>query len=205
MNTTAVQAHLPSAPVVEHPSPAKRAAGWLLARWPAVIALALTVPGGSGTDAFGFADTLGNALLMLPLAYLILAKLQRRAFTWPVVFAVVGLVVAARTLGVSPAVVLAGLALVVLVWSLSDHGLRHDTTFRTQVVGLAGFGAITVAGLVMLAVDPVIGTVLVAAGWFLHGVWDFVHLRLDAVVARSFAEWCGVVDMVLAIQLVMML
>jgi hypothetical protein len=27
----------------------------------------------------------------------------------------------------------------------------------------------------------------VAAGWFGHGVWDFVHLKLDKVVARCYA------------------
>jgi hypothetical protein len=42
----------------------------------------------------------------------------------------------------------------------------------------------------------------VAAGWFLHGIWDFVHLWLDKVVARSYAEWCGVIDVLVAAQLV---
>ncbi|MCX4903070.1 hypothetical protein [Streptomyces sp. NBC_00878] len=52
-----------------------------------------------------------------------------------------------------------------------------------------------------LAVDPDLGRCLVAAGWFFHGVWDFVHLRLDKVVARSFAEWCAVVDVLIAVHL----
>jgi hypothetical protein len=29
--------------------------------------------------------------------------------------------------------------------------------------------------------DPHVGIYLLAAGWFLHGVWDFVHLRIDKV------------------------
>jgi hypothetical protein len=44
----------------------------------------------------------------------------------------------------------------------------------------------------------------VAAGWFLHGVWDFVDLRLDKVVARSYAEWCGVLDVLIAAGLLLM-
>ncbi|GAA2793221.1 hypothetical protein [Nonomuraea dietziae] len=44
-----------------------------------------------------------------------------------------------------------------------------------------------------------------AAGWLFHGVWDFVHLKLDKVVARSYAEWCGVFDVLIAAQLVFML
>jgi hypothetical protein len=38
-----------------------------------------------------------------------------------------------------------------------------------------------------------------------HGVWDFVHLRADKVVARSYAEWCGVLDVLVAAQLVLKL
>jgi hypothetical protein len=43
---------------------------------------------------------------------------------------------------------------------------------------------------------------LVAAGWLTHAAWDVVHLRRDAVIARSFAEWCAVVDVLVAVQLV---
>jgi hypothetical protein len=43
---------------------------------------------------------------------------------------------------------------------------------------MLGFGALALAGLV---VDPDLGRYLVAAGWFLHGVWDFVHFKLDRV------------------------
>lgn len=49
---------------------------------------------------------------------------------------------------------------------------------------------------------PDLARYLVAAGWLLHGVWDFIHLKLDKVVARSFAEWCGVIDVVIAVELV---
>jgi hypothetical protein len=63
---------------------------------------------------------------------------------------------------------------------------------------MVGFGALA---LVALSVDPDLGRYLVAAGWFLHGIWDFVHLWLDKVVARSYAEWC-VIDVLVAAQLV---
>ncbi|WP_406420191.1 hypothetical protein [Streptomyces sp. NBC_01614] len=49
--------------------------------------------------------------------------------------------------------------------------------------------------------DPDLGRYLVAAGWFCHGVRDFVHLRLDKVVSRTSAEWCGVIDVLVAVQL----
>jgi Ni/Fe-hydrogenase subunit HybB-like protein len=63
---------------------------------------------------------------------------------------------------------------------------------------MLGFGALALAG---LAVDPDLGRYLVAAGWFLHGIWDLVHLKLDRVVARSYAEACAVVDLVIAAEL----
>jgi hypothetical protein len=56
----------------------------------------------------------------------------------------------------------------------------------------------------LLAVDPELGRWVVAAGWFLHGVWDFVYLRLDKVVARSYAEWRGVLDILIAAGLVLL-
>jgi hypothetical protein len=37
-----------------------------------------------------------------------------------------------------------------------------------------------------------------------HGVWDFVYLRLDKVVARSYAEWRGVLDILIAAGLVLL-
>lgn len=180
----------------------------VLARWPTALAVAISIPGflGGAPEAGVLADSLGNALMMLPLAYLTVAKLGRRWATWPMVASAIAIVVIARTLDlVSPAVVLSSLALVVLAWSLADGQLRRDGSLRVQAVGLAGFGALTFAGLALLAAHPDLGVVLVAAGWFLHGVWDFVHLRLDAVVARSFAEWCAVIDVLLAVQLLLLL
>ena len=37
---------------------------------------------------------------------------------------------------------------------------------------------------------------------FLHGVWDFVYFKLDRVVTRSDAEWCAVLDVVIAVELI---
>ena len=63
---------------------------------------------------------------------------------------------------------------------------------------MVGFGGLALAG---LAVDPDLGRYLVAAGWFAHGIWDLVHLRANKVVARSYAELCAVVDILIAAEL----
>ncbi|WP_157244843.1 hypothetical protein [Nonomuraea typhae] len=173
---------------------------WLRNRWPTALALgatALTFGGGeSGEMVTSFAGT----LLILPLLYLVVAKLKRREATWPGLLAGIVLVFVLRFLDViEPAVVYSGLALVVLIWGAVDGHLRASGELRLQALGMLGFGALALAGLIL---DPDVGRYVVAAGWFLHGVWDFVHLKRDKVVARSFAEWCGVVDVVIAAELV---
>jgi hypothetical protein len=75
--------------------------------------------------------------------------------------------------------------------------LRRSGALQVQVAGMLGFGVLALVGLV---VDPDLGRYLVAAGLFGHGVWDFVHLRLDRVVARSHVEWCFVLDIILAAE-----
>ncbi len=154
--------------------------------------------GGSGS-AEGV-EALSEVLLLLPLLYLVVAKLRRPQASWPTLMILITPFLALRALEViSPTAVFTALALIVLVWGAADGQLRRPDPFRIQALGMLGFGALALAG---LAVDPDLGRWLVAAGWFLHGVWDFVHLKLDRVVAPSFAEWCGVVDVVVAAELV---
>jgi hypothetical protein len=100
---------------------------------------------------------------------------------------------------IEPTAVFSAVALLVLVWGAVDGQLHRPDPVRVQALGMLGFGALALAG---LAVDPDLGRYLVATGWFLHGIWDFVHLKLDRVVARSYAEWCGVLDVVIAAELV---
>ena len=52
-----------------------------------------------------------------------------------------------------------------------------------------------------LTAAPDVARYVLAAGWLGHGVWDLVHLRRRAVVSRSYAQWCGVVDIVMAAEL----
>ncbi|MFE1595045.1 hypothetical protein [Nocardia sp. NPDC058705] len=173
--------------------------GKLVERWPTVLGLATVAALGAGVA--GDADNeLGDILLMLPLLYLIVAKLRRPASTWPVV---IGLLVLATVVSkfdiVRTGYVFAAIALILLVWAAVDGQLGRGEDFTIQALGMAGFGALAVVSIVA---DPEIGRYVLAACWLLHGVWDFVHLRLNRTVARSFAEWCAVVDVLVAVALV---
>ncbi|MEU8379330.1 hypothetical protein [Streptosporangium sp. NPDC048865] len=203
-------AHHDQSPVTHHPTRRNPMASVphgrghrvrrLLDRWPTALALALSALtfGGTGSDE-GVAS-FASILLLLPLLYLVVAKLEARRATWPLLLVGMAGVVALRGLDViEPAAVFSALALIVLLWSVVDGHMFRSGTFRVQALGMLAFGALGLAG---LAVHPDLGRYLVAAGWFFHGVWDFVHLRRDKVVARSFAEWCGVIDIVIATELI---
>ena len=168
-------------------------------RWPTLLGVAF------GVDIFISAVTQDTAwsyaemLLMLPLGYVIVAALGRRRATWPVLAGLTALLVALRLLDwVEPFVVLLAVALAVVIWG-SSHGRHRERDFRLQLAGMAVFGSLALAG---LAIDPDLARYVVAAGWLAHGVWDWVHLAKDRVVSRSFAEWCGALDMMIGAGLI---
>ncbi|MEV0616435.1 hypothetical protein AB0I81_24175 [Nonomuraea sp. NPDC050404] len=178
-------------------------ASWLLRRWPTALALAMSALTFGGSETVEGVHSFAQILPILSLLYLVIAKLRRREATWPGLVIGLASVIGLRILDViSPAALFAAVALAVLVWAGVDGQLWKDGQFQVQALGMLFFGGLALIGLV---IDPELGRYVVAAGWFLHGVWDFVHLKLDKVVARSFAEWCGVVDIVIAAELVLML
>jgi hypothetical protein len=168
-------------------------------RWPTALGVA------AGADALlsevtdettrGYAGTLP----ILPLLYVAVVLLRRRSATWPVLFACLALVVGLGAQDwVEPTVVIFAVALAATIWG-TGHGRHRDHEFRLQVAGMVGFGAIAVAGLL---VSPDLARYLVAAGWLAHGAWDYWHLARNRAVARSFAEWCGALDIVVGTTLI---
>ncbi|MBC6461095.1 hypothetical protein [Actinomadura sp. HBU206391] len=186
----------------ESPSRAKA----LTRRWPTALAVglsALSVGGGGSGDVSAAVGPYGEILLLLPLLYLIVTQTGRPQATWPVLAVLVMAMIVLWALDVvAPPVVLIAAALVLLVWGTVGGTPHGRATFGVQAVGMLIFGALALVG---LAVDPELGRYLVAAGWFFHGAWDFVHLRLGKVVSRTFAEWCGVIDILVAAELVFLL
>ncbi|TMR05035.1 hypothetical protein ETD86_53315 [Nonomuraea turkmeniaca] len=170
-------------------------------RWPTAVAIGLTfLSASSGSGLSSEVMSLAQVLPALPLLYLVVAKLRRPALSWPLLGVGMVIIIGARLLDlVAPSTVLLTLALIVLVWGMIDGHSRRSGEFRIQAIGMLGFGALALAG---LALDPEAGRYVVGAGWLLHGVWDFVHLRRGKVVARSYAEWCGVLDVLIGLELI---
>ncbi|MFE0250708.1 hypothetical protein [Streptomyces sp. NPDC059010] len=184
-----------------------RPAAMLRRRWPtalAVAVVALNVIASGSQDVADAVGGFGETLPLLPLIYLVVHQIGEPRATWPVLGAGLVLVFALPFQdAVAPSTVLVALAPAVLAWGAVRGTPRGRAPFGVQASGFQAMGALLFCGLALagLAVDPDLGRYLVAAGWFLHGVWDFVHLRLDKVVSRTFAEWCGVIDVCVAVQL----
>ncbi|GAA4059546.1 hypothetical protein [Streptomyces shaanxiensis] len=182
----------------DRPNPA----ALLKRRWPTVLAVAVVALNVLASGSQDVADAVGGfaeTLPLLPLIYLVVHQIGKPQATWPVLGAGTVVVFALPFQdAVAPSTVLVALALAVLAWG-AVRGTPHGrATFGVQAGGALVFCGLALAG---LAVDPDLGRYLLAAGWFFHGVWDFVHLRLDKVVSRTFAEWCGVIDVLVAVQL----
>nr|WP_055502373.1 hypothetical protein [Nonomuraea pusilla] len=168
-------------------------------RWPAALAVASAVLTADAAGSTRGVAALAEVLLLLPLLYLVMAKLRRPGLSWLVLAALVVPFVASRALdALAPVAVVAVVAPAVLIWGLLDGQLRRPGPLRVQAVAMAGFAAFAAAGLVL---DPTVGRYVLAAGWLLHGVWDFVHLRRESVVSRSYAEWCGGLDVLVGVAL----
>ncbi|SEG97705.1 hypothetical protein SAMN05444920_11125 [Nonomuraea solani] len=168
-------------------------------RWPTWLALAAA--------AISLSDV-GDGLeyliiFVLPATgYLFLAVVDRPRITWAVVIAALATVVVMRLLKLDPWPALALVVIVLVAVGLINGRLRRPGVYALQSPGAVAFMAF---GLLVLAVPVPVGGYLVAAGLLGHATWDAFHWRANKVVARSFAEWCGVLDFVLGAGLLLVL
>ena len=189
------------APATTVASARSGASGVLAKRWPTALALLVSAPSFAGPQTPEGVHALAEAMLLLPLWYVLIAALARRSWTWFVLVGVIGLFVLLRMQDrVEPPTVLMAIGLAAVLWGAA-RGRLVQPSFLLQVAGLVAFGALAVAGFLLA---PGVGRYVVAAGWFAHGLWDLAHLRADAGVARSGAEWCAMVDVLIAVQLVVL-
>jgi hypothetical protein len=89
-----------------------------------------------------------------------------------------------------------------VVLGVARGQLRRPGGLILQAAGMLGFGAIALA---TLYVDTGLGGYLVAFALLGHAVWDAFHYLRDRVVARSYAEFCGIVDLGLGVAILLFL
>lgn len=73
--------------------------------------------------------------------------------------------------------------------------LRGVRTILIQAISLVLFGVIA---LVSVYVDRNAGLILLAAGYIGHTIWDIAHFRTGKIVRRGYAEFCAVLDLLIA-------
>ncbi|TDQ54354.1 hypothetical protein [Actinorugispora endophytica] len=175
-----------------------RLAAALARRWPTWLAVAFAaVVLVDLDDGRGFAAV----LLIAALGYLATAVIDRPGAIWGVIAGLVALLALVRTWDVDPWLLLAPLALLLVVAGLVRGQLRRPGLFALQTPALLAFGAIALGA---PHVPPGLGHLLVAAGLLGHAAWDAVHWRSGRVVARPFAEWCGVLDLLLGVAVLLL-
>lgn len=166
-----------------------------LRRWPTVAALGLT--GYIVLDDLSTGSDLAAVLTASGLVYLGAAALKKPATAWPLFWGAVAVIIATEQLVAdsAPTWVLLGLAGLFVGYGLLRGAARPTDGLPLQTVAMIGFGA---TAAITLIVGGEVGAYLVAAGLLGHAAWDVWHHRANKVVVRSLAEFCFVLDTLLA-------
>jgi hypothetical protein len=171
----------------------------LMHHWPTALGIAV-----AALAAYDIEDGLEFATLtvLMALVYVGAAALDRRRFAWVVL--IVGLAVLTVIPSASevvPSVSFLVVALVFLVLGVARGLWRRPSGLPLQTAGMLAFGSIV---LVALYVEPNLGGKLVAFALIGHAAWDAYHYLRDRVVARSYAEFCGVLDLLVGAAILFM-
>jgi hypothetical protein len=174
-------------------------------RWPTALGVAVaTLTFFDEQVTVEFVSFVSAIVILLGVIYVGAAALERRRAAWIILLAAFAVLSAGRVLdwSVGASVIFLVSALAFLVLGVVRGQLRKGGGLPLQTIGMLGFGAI---GLLALSVNVTLGGYLVAAALIGHAAWDAVHFRLNRVVARSYAEFCGVLDIVLGVAILLMI
>ena len=144
---------------------------------------------------------LGPIVAASGLVYLVAAAVQKPSKAWPVFFASV-IIITPSKMGWVPihaTWLLLGVAAVFFIVGLARGVTRPFQSLPLQSIAMLVFGGIAA---VVLYFDGVLGAYLVAAGLYAHAAWDAWHHWNDKVVSRSLAEFCFVLDALVATAIV---
>jgi hypothetical protein len=104
-----------------------------------------------------------------------------------------------RLLPVDPAVAMTIVVVVLWLWAVIRRRFVDGATFTVQTAGMAGFGEVT---LVCAVLAPRWALALAGAAFLAHAAWDAYHFRVNKVVNRPYAEFCGVLDILVGPALI---
>jgi len=169
----------------------RRGRGWRRT-WPAALGVIVA----AGT-AYGLSDARDVAPVVIAsgVVYLAAAAIGRRAAAW-IAFAVAFLLITLdKFAGLDAVPWLFALAIALLLTGLIIRRTRPWWAFPLQAAAMLAFGAVAYAA---VQLSPVVGGLLVATALLGHAAWDVYHHRAHRVVDRSFAEFCAVLDVLVA-------
>jgi hypothetical protein len=182
---------------VSRPTPA----GGALRRWPSALGVALAA--WVALDLSEGAD-LGPGVVAMAVVYLGAAALGQASAAWLLFALAFVVVLTSQELGGDAMAtwVLIGMA-VPFVGHALVAGARSrrgpDATFPRQTAAMVGFAVVAVGA---LALGDDAGAYVVAAGLLAHAAWDGYHHRRNEAVVRSYAEFCSVLDVLVAAAVV---
>jgi hypothetical protein len=165
-------------------------------RWPSALGLVVAaVAIATGPNRVTLAITVSVAAL----CYLAAAALNRPWVAWVAIIGGSLVVVVGELIGL----VWWG-AIGIVAAALTALGLSLRVPRRallSQAVALLAYGGLAV---IALAIDPVAGMILAGVTLAGHAGWDLLHYRRNAVVDRSLAEFCLLLDVPLGLALVVL-
>jgi hypothetical protein len=103
--------------------------------------------------------------------------------------------------GIDPWLVLLVAGLVFLTPGVARGLLHSPGGLPLQGLGMSAFGS---TAMVALYVDPELGGKLLTIALLGHAAWDAYHYIRSRVVARSYAEFCAVTDILLGAAILYM-
>ena len=174
--------------------------GVLMHRWPTALGIAV-----AALAAFDLQDGLEFAALtvLMALIYLSAAALDRRWSAWLVLLAGLPLAIfIPSTSEVVPSVVLLVAAPVFLVLGVVRGQWQRPGGLPLQTAGMLAFGSTVLVAL--FYVYPDLGGKLVGIAILGHAAWDAYHYLRDRVVARTYAEFCAIFDLLLGMAILFM-
>lgn len=174
------------------------ALNWVFRRWPtaAGVLLAGSLAAGILSGIAGTAD-ITHVVTASAFVYLGAAALRQRLAAWPLFLASFVLITIGFAVpAFNPTAWMLGIAALLALYGLFQGRLRPTWGIPAQTAAMIGLAA---TAIIAFSVGSPWAGLLVSAGLLAHAAWDVYHHRADRVVTRSMTEFCGVLDTLLAL------